>query len=78
MQHTVITRRAITVTRTRHSRSGSWENTYVPIAERRALVALARRENPQHLKHAAVEVDYGFAGGTRVTFDDTRPVEAGF
>lgn len=79
MQNTVITRKPITVTRTVRRRGmGAWENTYVPVSERHALVAQARRENPEHADHAAVEVDYTFPTGTRVTFDDTRPVDAGF
>lgn len=57
---------------------GGWENTYVSVTERRALIAEARAKRPDLAGFAATDVDYTAPGGVRVTFDDTRDKTWGF
>lgn len=50
--------------------------TYAKVspAERSRLIDEARAANPQVTNAAAIEIDYGFATGTRITFttDETK------
>ena len=54
-----------------------WINTYVPVAERRALIAEARATDAALSDAACVGIDYGFPTGARLTFNTDEPAYAG-